>query len=235
MKVPRRLDPADWGQVSLVVFDVDGTLYDQKMLHTFMLRELAVHAWRMRSLGTLTVLARYRRLRERLGNEHTADFEPVLLARTAAATGHSEAEVSAIVAEWIDVRPLPFLGRARFPGVSELFDALRQHGKRVGVLSDYPVRPKLEAMALEADYSVSATDPDVGLLKPHPRGLQKLMELADATPAGTVVIGDRIERDGYAASRTGTACLIKSAKARPPWQCFRRFDDQIFAPILRCP
>ena len=220
--------------MSLVVFDVDGTLYDQRILRTRMLRELVVQAWRTRSLATLTVVARYRRLRERLGNEQTPNFEPILLARTAAATGRSESEVNAIVAEWIDQRPLPFLGGARFPGVTELFSALRQRGTRIGVLSDYPAKLKLDAMALEADYSVSATDPDVGVLKPHPRGLQKLIGLAGATPESTVVIGDRVERDGYAASRTGAACLIKTAEARPPWQCFRRFDDAIFAPILQC-
>jgi len=94
------------------------------------------------------------------------------------------------------------------------------------------VLAKLEAMQLSADVVVSATDDDVGVLKPHPLGLERLMQRAGVPPGATLVIGDRVERDGIAAQRAGARCLIRSAKLRPGWQTFARFDDPVFAPAI---
>ena len=57
----------------------------------------------------------------------------------------------------------------------------------------------MHAIGLVPDYVVAAGDPEVGVLKPHPRGLEVLMAAAGADAAETVVIGDRPERDGAAA------------------------------------
>jgi hypothetical protein len=43
-------------------------------------------------------------------------------------------------------------------------------GKKISIFSDYPAREKLAAMGLAAHHVVAAGD--VGLLKPHARGLQ---------------------------------------------------------------
>lgn len=232
VSAPLPFSPGDWTQVELVAFDVDGTLYDQRALRPRMARDLLLQVLRRRELRPLSVVARYRRLREALGDAEAADFEARLLSETAAASHCTEAEVRAIVAEWVEQRPLPYLARCRYAGVAELFDGLRRHGKRIGVLSDYPARDKLAALGLQADVVVSANDADVGLLKPHPRGLQHLMQQAAASPAGTLLIGDRVERDGLAARRAGARCLIRSTQPHAGWQTFGRFDEPLFAPML---
>jgi FMN phosphatase YigB (HAD superfamily) len=92
--------------------------------------------------------------------------------------------------------------------------ALRTAGVAVAVLSDYPAADKLAALELEADILVSAVDPRVDRLKPHPRGLQRVIELAGVEPEKTVMIGDRDERDGECARRAGARWLIKAASDR---------------------
>ncbi|WP_218191384.1 HAD family hydrolase [Enhydrobacter aerosaccus] len=216
----------------LVVFDVDGTLYRQWLLRLLMAIELLAHVLRCRDGRTLRVLRCYRSIRERMAEEERVDFSPALVAETASACAVPEAEVRAIVAEWIERRPLRYLATCRYPGIGALFEALRRNGTSIGVLSDYRAAAKLRALGLTADHVVCAEDDGVGVLKPHPKGLLMLMEAAGATPDATVVIGDRPQRDGLAARRAGARALIRSARPIDGWQTFARFEGAPFLPLL---
>ncbi len=223
----------DWGAIRLVIFDVDGTLYDQRAMRLRMLRELAGHALSTRSLAAFRALSTYRRLRENLGGEEIPAFEDLLVTQTAAAVGISSERVRSIVDEWIHQRPLRHLRACRYPHVTDLFVALKSQGKRIGIFSDYPSVDKLAALELSADYVVAAGDPEVGILKPHPRGLDVLMKMAGVVPRETVFVGDRIEKDGDASRRAGVTALIRSSKPRAGWLCFPKFDDALFTPLFR--
>jgi putative hydrolase of the HAD superfamily len=227
-----RLAAADWQTIRLVVFDVDGTLYDQFRLRMRVLRDLLLDAARRRSAESIKVLRVYRRLRESLADQEVADFERVLIAEAAQLTGRSPERIRAIVDTWIEKRPLRYLATCRYAGVAELFGGLRRNAKLVGVLSDYPPDAKLAALGLKADYVICAGDPAVGLLKPNPRGLAVLMQAAGVGAQATVLIGDRIERDGAAARRLGVRPLIRSRRPLDHWQTFARFDDPIFHSFL---
>jgi FMN phosphatase YigB (HAD superfamily) len=224
--------PLDWDRVHLVVFDVDGTLYRQRPLRLRMARDLLLHTLLKLDPNVIAVLSRYRRIRERLGDEETVDFERALIAQTAAATANTPDSVRAIVSEWIDQRPLKYLAACRYPGLPQLFAGLRRSGKSIGILSDYPAKAKLEALGLTAHHVVFAGDEGVGLLKPHPRGLESLITTAGVKPHQTVVIGDRADRDGLVARRAGAQALIRSSKPIEGWQTFARFDDALFSPLL---
>lgn len=226
------MDPTAWNRMRFVVFDIDGTLYDQRGLRIRLARDMVFQAVRSRDLRFLSVIRTYRRIRERLGEEEVVNFETPLIAETVTATGCSEEQVRAIVTEWIEQRPLPYLMACRYPGLVELFAGLKRHGKHIGIFSDYPVQAKLAALGLAADFVVSATDHGIGLLKPHARGLEVLMADAGATAATTVLIGDRSDRDGLAARRAGVRYLIRSSKPKRDCQTFARYDDPLFAPLL---
>jgi FMN phosphatase YigB (HAD superfamily) len=225
----------DWAGVHLVVFDVDGTLYRQSQLRLRMARDLLIHTVLKRDTKTIAVLAKYRRIRERLSDEHVADFECASIAQTATATAIAPDKVRSIVSEWIEQRPLGYLAGCRYPGLPQLFAGLRRRGKSIGILSDYPAKAKLEALGLAANHIVFAGDENVGLLKPHPRGLKSLIAAAGVEPHQTVVIGDRVDRDGLVARRAGAQALIRSSKPIEGWQTFARFDDALFAPFLEGP
>jgi len=125
----------------------------------------------------------------------------------------------------MEIRPLPHLAAARRPGVTDLFDRLRAAGKAIGIVSDYPARAKLAALGLNADFVVSATDREVNVMKPDPAGLLRVMALAGVSPAETVMIGDRPERDGEAGHRAGVQTLIIGAKSGGDWTVFRHFCE----------
>jgi FMN phosphatase YigB (HAD superfamily) len=224
--------PADWNSIRLVVFDMDGTLYRQRLLRLRMARDLLLYTLLKRDRNVVAVLGKYRRIRERLADEEVADFERVLIAETAAATANSPDAVRAILTEWIERRPLPYLAACRYPGLPQLFAGLRRKGKSIGILSDYPAKEKLGALGLAANHIVFAGDEGVGRLKPHPRGLESLIVAARVKAHETVVIGDRVDRDGLVARRAGARVLIRSSKPIEGWQTFSKFDDALFASFL---
>ena len=132
----------------------------------------------------------------------------------------------------MEVRPLSYLARCLYPKIPELFEGLRSRAKCIGVLSDYPAKAKLTAMGLTANHVVSASDDGVGVLKPHPRGLERLMVAAQVTANETIVIGDRVDRDGLVAKRVGAQVLIRSSRPVKGYQTFKGYDDEVFTPLF---
>jgi FMN phosphatase YigB (HAD superfamily) len=222
---------ADWHDIRLVAFDVDGTLYSQRPLRLRMARDMVLHSVTKRDLTAIGVVSTYRRIRERLGAEEVVDFDRVLIAETAKAMSMSPERVQTIVSEWIETRPLRYLRSCLFSGVSQLFAELKRSGRKIGIFSDYAATEKLAAMGLEADHVVTACD--VGLLKPHPIGLQSLMATAGATAGDTLFIGDRADRDGIAGQRAGVRTLIRSSKPIEAFQTFGTFHDPLFDPFTQ--
>jgi len=221
----------DWRDIRLVAFDVDGTLYRQRPLRLRMGRDMAIHTIAKCDRNAISVVSTYRRIRERLAAEEVVEFERVLIAETAMATSMSPERVQAIVSEWIETRPLRYLRSCLFSGVPQLFAGLQRAGKKIGIFSDYPATEKLAAMGLTAHHVVAAND--VGLLKPHARGLQSLMAAASATVRETLYIGDRVDRDGVAGQRAGVRILIRSSKPIEAFQTFKTFHDPLFNPFMQ--
>jgi Haloacid dehalogenase-like hydrolase len=123
--------------------------------------------------------------------------------------------VHAVVVEWIETRPLRYLKSCLFFG--EFFGL--------------SATEKLAAMGLAANHVVAASD--VGLLKPHARGLQLLVAAAGAMARETLFIGDRVDRDGVAGQRAGVRILIRSLKPIGAFQTFRTFYDPLFDPFTQ--
>jgi putative hydrolase of the HAD superfamily len=58
------------------------------------------------------------------------------------------------------------------------------------------------------------------------------MAAAGVSPQETILIGDRVERDGEAARRAGAAALIRSSKQIAGWSCFSNYAASQFSPML---
>ncbi|MDH6185561.1 MULTISPECIES: HAD family hydrolase [unclassified Polaromonas] len=223
----------DWHHIDLVVFDVDGTLYDQRRLRFAMLGLLLSDAWRLRSLDTLKTLRTFRRVREALGDKPEADFMRLQYARTAAQHHKTEDDVRLLTADWLEQRPLPALPACRYAQVEAVFAGLQAAGKRIAVFSDYPAVDKLKALGLQADLVVCATDPSIARLKPDPAGLLSILRQTHIAPQRTLMIGDRFDRDGAVAQRAGVHALIRSRKPHPEFATFQTYADPVFHPLLK--
>ncbi|MPS66883.1 MULTISPECIES: HAD family hydrolase [unclassified Novosphingobium] len=221
-----------WKKVGLVVFDLDGTLYDQPPLRRAMAIELCKHSLRQRSLRTVRTLRAFRQIRELLGEVQGDDFTHEQFSLTSRRCGCSEGEIRAMVEEWIERRPLALLPRYKARGIDRLFSALRATGRRIAVWSDYPVDAKLAALGLRCDHTIWSGSGGVGRLKPNPAGLLALLAETGMTPGETLVIGDRADRDAAAAAAIGVPALIRTHGKTAEPSGFRRFDDPPFKAIL---
>lgn len=236
-ELPRAFTMGDWPRVRMVVFDLDGTLYEQRGVRLAMAAELALHALRQRSLRDLKAISRFRALREAYAERERTDFSSGCIAEAAAAAGLSGEQMAALVEQWLERRPLRHLLKARVAGAAQAFAALAASGRTVAVWSDYPVPEKLAALGLAADLRASAADPEVGRLKPHAAGLLWLCGKAGVPPAETLMIGDRVERDGEAAKRAGAFFLLRSRRAPDgPVASVADFRGPLFRPeAMACP
>lgn len=223
---------SDWEQIELVIFDVDGTLYNQQLLRLYMMLELLKHTVMQLDLSIFSIIKNYRKIREQVGEDELFDFEQHLIHKTSHVTGFDKEKIISTVNIWIEKKPLKYLKCCKYDGLDALFSALKRKGKLIGILSDYRADRKMVALGLNADFIVHAGDKSVNVLKPHPKGLLFLMSEAQVSAKNTLLIGDRNDRDGAAADRASIQCLIKSPKSIDNRQSFVDYYDDIFNPIL---
>src|SRR3546814_20454438 len=90
----------------------------------------------------------------------------------------------------------------------------------------------MKALGLKAHLTVSDTDEDVGRLKPDPAGLQKIIAIAGIAPRRSLMIGDRLDRDGEAARQIGMKELIRSRHSLTEPATFRPTGDPLSRLVL---
>jgi FMN phosphatase YigB (HAD superfamily) len=196
-----------------VIFDLDGTLYDQRKLRQRMLFEML--CWCLKhpsSVRDIMVLADFRKAREEHSFHADAGIERLQFEWGAKRSNVSVERVRRVVSDWIFQRPLKHMPDCRFPGVRDFFSVLMHRGILIGVFSDYPAGEKLNALRLEAHVLVSATDYDVDRLKPDPKGLLVTAAKLRTPIRECLFIGDRDDKDGECARRAGMPYLIMNRK-----------------------
>ena len=207
--------------LKVVVFDVDGTLYHQGPLRRAMLFRLMVsHLVRpLQGWRTIRVLSAYRHAQEALRVERAGDVGAAQIATAAERTGCDPLEVSRCVERWMEREPLPLLRRFRHSGLEDFLRACKAQGLRLAVLSDYPATAKLEALGVAGyfDLVLCAQSPEIGVFKPHPRGLLVALQRLGVAPDECLYVGDRAEVDAVAADAAGIpSVIVTRAAGRTP-------------------
>jgi FMN phosphatase YigB (HAD superfamily) len=205
--------PIDLLRYKLVVFDLDGTLYRQAPVRRAMFLDLLRHGGAPGRYQRFKVLHHFRKIREGQAHEVVGDFEADSFRRLAARTGYDEPFLVALVKEWMEQRPLIHLKAAMVAGAGDVIAMLRRQGVTVAVWSDYPVEAKLKTLGIAVDHMLSASDKDIMALKPDPSGLRLAMDRAGVAPDATLMVGDRLSRDGAAATAANVDFLLRSDKA----------------------
>jgi HAD superfamily hydrolase (TIGR01549 family) len=184
--------------------DLDGTLYAQTPVRLAMAAELGLLGW-----SSLRVLRHFREEQERLrALELEGDPFRLQLERTAAALGEPIGAVEAQVRDWMLERPGKWLSLFRRRALLDEIGSFRATGGRTALVSDYPARVKLKALGAADlfDVIVASGEPEGPTrLKPHPSGVLRAASALGVEPARCLVIGDRADADGLAASAAGMA------------------------------
>jgi len=205
-----------WEQVQGVVFDIDGTLYEQTKLRQRMFLELFLH-YSIRPLlwREPLILFEFRRIREDLAKSSYEESPERGYEIVAKKFKVSIQEIKNLVDHWFLDRPIHHLKEYLFPGAKEFIHALISVGIKVGVFSDYPGKTKLLALGLPDMLCVSSEDIDVNRLKPNPKGLYKITKQLNIPIDRTLFIGNREDLDGLCASRAGMSFLLFQSLPTP--------------------
>lgn len=201
-------------ELKALIFDVDGTLYRQSPVRRAMLfRLIGAHLKTPRKgFSTFKALRAFRRAQEGLRTQ-AGTFEDAATAQLKLAcewAGMKTEVMTPLVTRWMEREPLGLLAGALREGASEMLQAARDRGLRLGVFSDYPALEKLKAMKIAHffDAVVTAQDPEVRRFKPDPRGLLVTLRRLGVESHEAFYVGDRAEVDGVAAMRAGIRCAI---------------------------
>lgn len=214
--------------VRAVVFDVDGTLYCQKRMRIFMLCELLLDLIKPPfKFETLKAIKKFREHREGISSKKKTTLEEQY-AEVALLCGISPERMRGLVNDWLFIKPLKYLKFCKYKGLDGLFSSLAQNGITLGIYSEYPSEEKIKSLGLYANVFVCSTDPDVGYLKPNPRGLLVCCEKLNVRPEDTLFVGDRLDKDGLCAKNLGVGYVnVPTFKSN-------RFYDQFFQKLTRC-
>jgi len=200
-----------------IVFDVDGTLYRQGPLRRTMAIRLARAHWHRPLAGwrTARALAAYRGAQEALRHSGEAGGAHRQLDVAAERCGLPREMLAECVGRWMEREPLARLADCARPGLVGFVEAARTAGIRLGVFSDYPAHDKLEALGIREHIAVvvCAQDPDVGVFKPNPLGINIALTRLETDPGDALYVGDRHAVDAVAAAAAGVACVLVGGEA----------------------
>ena len=203
--------PVNWSKISVVIFDIDGTLYDQRRLRLAMMGQLIQHyLFKPHAWKDLLILATFRKVREEIADSGLArDIDNIQYAITANRLKIKEKSVRSCTEKWILNYPLSIIEKFRFPYIAEFCNILENRAIHLAAFSDYPVEEKLKALKLPQMYPVCSSASDIDAMKPDPKGLYKIINHFCVRKESCLLIGDRDDRDGECARRAGVKYLLK--------------------------
>lgn len=181
--------------VSVVSFDVDGTLYDMRAMK----RQLRWALLRRPLRGVLD-LRRLLRLRHAMEAVRRAGGD-----LSGLSLPWPRDELAPLEERWYGAA----IARAGpRPGLEALLERVAALGLRVVALSDHPAAFKLRALGLEDRFERVFVGEELGFLKPSPRPFQLVAEALGVDPGAVLHVGDRPETDGSGARAAGCQAWI---------------------------
>jgi HAD superfamily hydrolase (TIGR01549 family) len=196
--------------IRAVGFDIDGTLYPN---YRFNLRALPI------LIADLPLLLSMGKARDELRSERREGPFYQLQAEIAARHYKRPAdEVRLLLDERIYRAWEKIFARVKpYSGVRGTALALRGHGLKLGVLSDFPAVPKLELLGLSGLWDCVLCSEEVGHLKPAPDSFLALAKALDTPPDEMLYVGNNPAYDVAGAKAAGmmAACISHRRKSVP--------------------
>jgi putative hydrolase of the HAD superfamily len=217
----------NWLELELVIFDVDGTLYDQKKLRKKMMLALFLHyllrPWRYKEL---LILYHFRKEREKRHGYQSDDLQTEQYLWVLSKVNVSLSRIKKVIDYWIFNYPNKYLKSCTYPGLEQFFAELKKKNIRTAIYSDYESEQKLKSMNIAVDLIVSSTDTYVNAFKPIPIGLNYIITELKIKNGNCLFIGDRKELDGECALRAAIPFFLINEDSTGK-QYYNMLSDQL--------
>jgi HAD superfamily hydrolase (TIGR01549 family) len=212
----------------LFIFDLDGTLYEQRKLRRKMTISLILKLIFLKiTITELKIISVFRKQRELHKGAHSPTLGSDQYEWCAEAMGIPAERVRKTIEEYMYQFPLKYLEKFVYQGVRSVLDFLKHKKYKVAVYSDFPIEEKLASMKLEADYTLYSTHPSIGCFKPNKTGLLKICRDLNMPVEKAIFIGDRDDTDGESARMAGMSFLLVDIKEAAKGNFYKTFLNLI--------
>ena len=198
--------------IKAVIFDIDGTLYtNYVMLWKTPLLYIRNILWilrfakmRKKLRAHLDVLPAEMSTKERLETFHKVGLSLFAKESKLPEDAAKYALQKHIYKLWINaVQYVPLR-----IGMRNLLGELRRKGIKLGILSDFQAREKIEAWGLSPYFDSVVCAEDLGILKPNLDIFHYTFSTLNIKPQETVFVGNHLMYDGIGASIAGMESLL---------------------------
>jgi len=211
-----------------VAFDVDGTLYPNASMY---LHSLGL------AVGNLQLLRTLERVRAVLRDrpDVSDDFHRIQAQMVAAHLGLSPERAFALIEGRVYTRWYKIFQKLKpFPGLREAVTDFRSAGLKTAVLSDFPIRRRLDDLGLVGPWDCAFSSEETGYLKPNPQPFRVLAEKLNLHPSEVLYVGNSYTYDVLGALSAGmpaahlTTSLRAGSRAVVSFSKYSRLRDFVF-------
>lgn len=192
--------------IKAVVFDIDGTLYPNYQMYLCSIPAALGHPRLVYHFGKVRA-----EIRKQDYQGSFRDFQAELLGRHLKVSKEKagQAVEDHLYQSWAK----SFKKVKTFPYVKTMLDCFKQKGIKMGVLSDFPVFPKIGYLGLDGYWDSAFTSEDTGYLKPHKAPFERLIHELQVEPDEILYVGNSYRYDVLGARAVGmkTAHITKKA------------------------
>lgn len=130
------------------------------------------------------------------------------------------------------------LGRTMFDDAYQTLDWLRDHGVRIGCVTNRVFggprfADELRELGLDRYFEAIAVSCDVGYMKPHPRIFQHVLDAMRLEPQDCAVVGDSLRADVQAAQSLGMIGILRKVRRPDPPHEAEQVGEVSNAPATR--
>lgn len=185
----------DYKNKKAIIVDMDGTLYSQKQMHSYMKKALIkyymFHIFKIKELIGIYCFRKYIE-NIKYKDKKIQEIEEVVANRLRMKTS----KLSEARKYWMDTFPLKYMNDCKY---DKLINWLNKSGKKIYVYSDYNPSVKIEKIGLQADMFFYPDYKNIKSLKPDKNAMQYIVDYLNLDVSEILYIGDRFDRDGESA------------------------------------
>ena len=198
-------------QFTAVAFDLDGTLYPNFSLYWRLLPFLCAHG---------KMMIRFGNARDQIRSEQELDpaafrkdFYEYQARLTSERLGEQPDQIKKKIEKLVYRGFEPHFLKVRlFPHVKETLDAFSAASLKLGILSDFPPKAKLENMGIAHYWDAILCSEETGALKPAIRPFSALAEALKCPPEQILYVGNSLRYDVAGAKKAGMKTALITGK-----------------------
>ncbi|GMO46000.1 MAG: HAD family hydrolase [Termitinemataceae bacterium] len=205
-----------------VAFDLDGTLYPDWRFYIKIVPS---------AIKNFRLMFAFRNARNylRKTGETGGGFYDMQAALCAKVIGSNNIETRIkIISNIYDTWQKKYKNLKLYPFVPETLKLFRQRGLKLGLLTDFQLKNRLDDLRLSNLFDVELCSEDIGALKPHKKPFQQLSQDLETDPQRILYVGNNLNYDIFGAKNAGfgaAALLSRNPFAKKEKH---RFADFVF-------